>query len=253
MAANIHSDESYKWSAASKVKVSEDELANEKSSMIYIVERKLQPYSKEDMKIISQPSDPLVIVATYSFNQQEGRIKLYVKIHNTSMVDIFQTSVEIATDGPFTLFDNNNRQPVEMIGDFQTGNICHIEREYILSKFRYSVFLVTVYFSTQRKALDSDLLSKSETRADGSLISVRCQPLQVKPFHFLITPKRLLHEDFLTLWESYWSYLDLLFFLETNLLLFIDLTVRSIEKPSSPLNWTKSLPLKRSCLNLHSP
>lgn len=148
-------------------------------------------------KMISQPSDPFMVTASYRLFQDLHKVIVYIKIQNTSTIDMYQTSIELSTKGPFFLFDRNV-QIIELIGDFPAGNIIEFEREYILNRFKYSEFHITIH-SSSMKLLENDLIQDSQSES----YSIRCIPFELKPFHLLLPTKKLLHEDFLSLWESF--------------------------------------------------
>jgi hypothetical protein len=184
---NLHSEDPYNLK----------EITN---NVKIIKEKKDSRTSKSSVMTISLPSDPLMVKASYCLYPDLNKIVVCVKIMNTSTIDMFQMKVELATEGPFILFDTN-LQSIEIIGDFQPGTTHEFEREFILNKFKFSSIHVTIVCSASKKSIDADLL-KNEQREDHGSMSIRCSPFVVKLFDFLVPLKRLLHEDFLILWET---------------------------------------------------
>ena len=81
-------------------------------------------------------------------------------------------------------------------------------------KERYGVELDSETVKEVRREIDEQLNAMEEQEREMqeqanedddtvTTFSIRCTPFEVKPFHFLQPPKRLLHEDFLSLWQTY--------------------------------------------------
>jgi hypothetical protein len=176
-------------------------------------------FKKHHHKVISQPSDPCMVTTSYYLYQ--NKVMVHCKVQNTSVMEMYQVAVELSVDGPFYIFDRNV-QVLEMIGDLSPGVSHGFEREFILNRFKYSEFHFTITFSNKKRNA-MDLMDEGEGE---ERLTIRCIPFEIKPFHFF-TPKRLLHDDFLFLWDLFpWSLNKMTIFSIMDQLSAIELIMR---------------------------
>lgn len=152
--------------------------------------------------IVSQPSDPLTVLATYVLVPEHFIVQLHLRVHNTTRsIDMYQVSVEIGVEGSLNLFEQV-AQPTHIVGDLPSGNAVEFNRVFRTDQFSLSRFFITIRGSHVKQSMDADLL-KNVKRKDDGLIAIRCKPFQMRLFDFLRCPVQMFHQDFLTLWELF--------------------------------------------------
>ncbi|KAF0974232.1 hypothetical protein FDP41_006842 [Naegleria fowleri] len=152
--------------------------------------------------VISQPSDPICVTASYSVIPESYTAFLHVKIHNTSPCDIFQTSVEVGMEGPLTLFEKT-QQASNNVGDLAVNQSYEFDLEFTMTEFGHYCFNIIVKCTHLKSSGGIDLLDEGNKQEE--LVTIRCTPFKIKMSHVLSRPINLLHQDFLTLWENFES------------------------------------------------
>jgi len=158
--------------------------------------------AKFHTSIISQPSDPICVTASYSVIPDSYTVFLHVKVQNNSPCDIFKTSVEVGLEGPLILFEKT-QQATNIIGDLPVNQSYEFDLEFTISEFSHYNFNIIVQCTHLKSSNGIDLLDEGN-KQDG-LVTIRCKPFKIKMSHILLKPINLLHEDFLTLWENFES------------------------------------------------
>lgn len=116
-------------------------------------------FSRSYTTIISQPSDPLSITASYVLLPDIYTVRLHVTIQNTTSVEAYNVVAEIGIDGLVTQFDNAP-QTSEIVGDLQANNTYEFERDFLTYQFSLAVFNISILVSTEKQTQGaSDLLA----------------------------------------------------------------------------------------------
>ena len=158
--------------------------------------------SKFHSVIISQPSDPICVTASYSVMPDSYTVFLHVKVHNNSPCDIFKTTAEVGLEGPLTLFEKT-QQASSNIGDLSVNQSYEFDLEFTMSELGHYCFNIIIQCTHLKSSGTIDLLD--EGNKQEGLVTIRCQPFKIKMAHVLTKPINLLHENFLTLWENFES------------------------------------------------
>ncbi|KAL9656750.1 hypothetical protein ABK040_003017 [Willaertia magna] len=153
-------------------------------------------------EIISNPSDPISVTASYSVIPDSYTVYLHVKVQNHSPTDLFRTTVEVGLEGSLTLFEKT-QQATTMIGDLPLNQSYEFDLEFTMNEFSHYSFHILIH-CTHIKSISGgiDLLEDKKQKLN-ELVTIRCKPFQIKTCHVLNNPVHLLHKDFLTLWENY--------------------------------------------------
>jgi hypothetical protein len=160
-------------------------------------------FSRSHTTIISQPSDPIAVTASYVLLPDIYTVRLHVTVHNTTSTEAYNVVAEIGIDGTVTQFDNSP-QTTEIVGDLSANTSYEFQRDFLTYQFSLATFNISILLSTEKQAQGaSDLLSGGSST--NNIITIRCAPFELKLFHFLQRPVKMSHADFLTLWELYKS------------------------------------------------
>lgn len=153
-------------------------------------------------QIISLPSDPILVNASYTFSFRNATLELYIKLYNPTNMILHDVCVEIGVNGAFQP-SGDSVTSTKLVGKMNPKSTFSVSQVFVLSQFsRCSVNIVVLASPSEKPKEISFFVSKNIGR---SQLRMRCTPIEVHVSNMLKRPLLMSHNDFLTLWETFQS------------------------------------------------